>query len=216
MQRRLGWLCFFGILIAVASPVESAVAPKPNIVLVTLDSVRADRVGILGARSRLTPNLDALARQAIIFERAYAQAPDTVASTATILTGTYPQTHRASGFGGPLAASLPYLPDLLRAAGYRTAAVAGSILVDPYEGPFQGYDRGFNDYVAGFHLPQEGQGRYQSVALRGDQVIARAIAWLTKAKGRSFFLWLNLPDAGTPGASYDRAVAASDLSLGRL
>src|SRR6267143_3815961 len=100
MLRRT--LCLFlqGILIAAAPRLWAAT--QPNIILVTLDSTRADRMGFLGARSGLTPNLDALARQGIVWERAYAQAPLTVVSHATILSGTYPQTHPASELAAPL------------------------------------------------------------------------------------------------------------------
>src|SRR6185369_15085381 len=106
-------------------------ADRPNIVLVTLESVRADRV--LGSK-HFTPVLDALAKQSIVFENAYSQAPTTRASNRTVLTGVYPQTHGASEPGGSLAASIPYVPDLLRAKGYRTAAIVGSILLDPRNG----------------------------------------------------------------------------------
>src|SRR5580698_8965123 len=77
------------------SPRKAAAASldstHPNIILITLDTTRADRMGFLGSKRGLTPNLDALARQSVVFERAYAQAPLTSVSHATILTGTYPQ-----------------------------------------------------------------------------------------------------------------------------
>src|SRR5215467_12599196 len=91
---------------------------KPNVILITWDSIRSDRIGFLGAKQRSTPNLDSLARQSIIFEQAYAQAPTTVVSHATILTGTYPQTHHVSELGAALPSSIPYLPDLMRTRGY--------------------------------------------------------------------------------------------------
>ncbi len=105
---------------------RSAAATHPNIVLVTLDTTRADRMGFLGSRSGLTPSLDGLARQSIVFERAYAQSPLTVVSHATILTGTYPQTHQVTELASPLGAVLPYLPDLLHARGYHTDPSPGS------------------------------------------------------------------------------------------
>src|SRR6476646_3494887 len=77
-------------------------ATKPNIILITIDSARSDRMGFLGAKQGITLNLDSLARQSVIFEQAYTQAPTTVVSHATILTGTYPQTHRASEFAAHL------------------------------------------------------------------------------------------------------------------
>jgi choline-sulfatase len=217
MLRHLGPWFLLGILTLVVFPVDSPAAAKPNIVLITLDSTRADRMGFLGAHSGLTPNLDGTARQGMIFAQAYAPAPTTVASDATILTGTYPQTHRASEFAVPLTTTLPYLPDLLHASGYRTAAFVGSILLDPRNGPFQGYDRGFDVYDADFHLPQRGESRFQSVERLGDQVVSRATNWLAGEKKRPFFLWVHLQDPHAPYApSYDRAVAATDAAVGKL
>jgi choline-sulfatase len=217
MLRHLGLWVFLGILTVVIFPVDSLAAAKPNIVLITLDSTRADRMGFLGARIGLTPNLDGIAHQGLVFAHAYAQAPVTVASAATVLTGVYPQTHRASEFAVPLATSLPYLPDLLRSSGYRTAAFVGSILLDPRNGPFQGYDRGFEVYDAGFHQPQRGESRFQSVERRGNDVVERATNWLTGNKQRPFFLWIHLHDPHAPyGTSYDHAVAANDAAVGKL
>src|SRR5438045_5803473 len=90
----------------------------PNVVLVTLDTTRADRMGFLGSTRGLTPSLDAFARTAVVFTHAYAQAPITTVSHATILTGTFPPFHHVNDFGSPLPASVPYLPALLRDAGY--------------------------------------------------------------------------------------------------
>lgn len=219
MRRSSLWFVL-GILTVAAFPVDSRAATpvtrKPNIILITLDSTRADRMGFLGAHSGLTPNLDGIARQGIIFTQAYAQAPLTVESHATILSGVYPQIHRASEFAVPLSTSLPYLPDLLHASAYRTAAFVGSILLDPANGPFQKYDRGFDVYDAAFHQPQRGESRYQSVVRRADQVVAQAKKWITGNKQQPFFLWANLHDPDATDGSYDRAVAATDAAAGNL
>src|SRR5581483_10355765 len=217
MLRRLRTRFLPVILTLVVFPVDSAAATKPNIILITVDSMRADRMGFMGARGNLTSSLDGIAHQGIVFTQAYAQAPSTVVSSATILTGAYPQTHQASEFGGLLAATHPYLPDLLHASGYRTAAFVGSILLDPRNGPYQGYERGFDVYDAGFHQAQRGESRFQSVERHGDQVAARATKWLASNKRRPLFMWMHLQDpGGVGGASYDRAVAAADAALGKL
>src|SRR5947208_534301 len=143
---------------------------KPDVVLVTLDTVRADRMGFLGSTRGLTPTLDAFARESVVFTKAFSQAPITTASHATLLTGTYPPRHRVSDFGAPLPADVPYLPDLLRQAGYRTAAFVGSLILDPRNGTAPGFDRGFETFDAGFRLRQSGDDRYQSVERRGDEV----------------------------------------------
>src|SRR5438046_10669163 len=170
---RAARLILLGFLISISLPASLLAAGKPNIILITLDSTRADRMGFLGSHSTLTPNLDSVARQGIIFEHAYAQAPLTVVSHATILTGTYPQIHQVSELGSPLATGLPYLPDLLHAHGYRTAAFVGSVLLDPRNDSAPGFHRGFELYDAGFQQSR-GDGGKQPIERRADQVDARA------------------------------------------
>src|SRR5438094_8365458 len=99
---------------AASGPKQPAAAPHPNIVLITLDTTRADRMGFLGSDRGLTPNLDSLARQSVVFTRAYSQVPLTTSSHATILTGTYPQFHKVAGPEVALAKDLPYLPVIMR------------------------------------------------------------------------------------------------------
>ena len=208
--------CLALLFVLAVGPLTSA-ANKPNIIiLVTLDSVRADRMGFLGVKSR-TPNLDALAKQSVIFERAYAQAPLTVVSHATILSGTYPQVHRASELGNSLASGVPYLPEVLHNQGYRSGAFVGSILLDARNGFAPGFDRGFDVYHAGFHLIQPGESGAPLIRRSGAQVVARALAWLNRKQQSAVFLWVQISDADAPYAtSYDRGVTASDAALGKL
>src|SRR6266540_2845966 len=105
------------LLLALPAPgLPAAAAGAPSVVLVTLDTTRADRMGFLGSTRGLTPEMDALARDGVVFERAYSQAPITTVAHATILSGTYPQFHKVNDFGVPLPASLPWLPDPTKAA----------------------------------------------------------------------------------------------------
>src|SRR6476660_10405979 len=97
-------------------------AEAPNIILITVDTTRADRMGFLGSKRGLTPNLDVVARQGVVFERAYSQAPLTPVSHATIFTGTYPQFHTVTDLGHPLPPLLPSVQVLLQKSGYHTAA----------------------------------------------------------------------------------------------
>jgi len=216
------------LLLAPEQAFAAAPAPpaRPNVVLVTLDTVRADRMGFLGSRLGLTPNLDALARQSVVFERAYAQAPMTTVSHATLLTGTYPQFHGVDDFGVPLPAAVPYLPDLLRKAGYRTGAFVGSLVLEPQEGLASGFDRGFHVYDAGFRGKRGDEDRYQSVERRGAAVMARAVPWLDQRS--PFFLWVHLFDAHAPydppppfagryrASPYDGEIAYVDRTVGSL
>lgn len=210
----------------------AAAATKPNLVLITLDSARADRMGFLGAKGGISPNLDRLAGESLVFEHAYAQAPATVVSHATILSGAYPQSTAMSELGGTLPASLPYLPDLLKAQGYRTAAFVASIHLDPHNGLAQGFDRGFQTYVAGFRPATVGTGaspvqaERSSAASRGesatlaersaDQVVAHAVAWLARNPQGPFFMWIHINDPHAPNASYNAAITAADAAIGKL
>ena len=198
----------------------AAAASKPNLVLITLDSARADRMGFLGAKGALTPNLDRLAGESIVFEHAYAQAPASVVSHSTILSGAYPQSTGMSEIGGSLSSSLLYLPDLLKTQSYRTAAFVGSIDLDPWNGLAQGFDRGFQTYDAGFRPVIPGDARPPLTERRGDQVVARAVAWLDhNAQGQEqgqFFLWVQISDARAAGASYNSAITAADAAIGKL
>jgi len=204
-------LCLF---FAISS---AAAASKPNLVLITLDSVRADRMSFLGGKGATTPNLTHLAAESIVFEHAYGQAPGTVVSHASILTGSYPQGTGLSEIGGTLTAGLPYLPDLLKGQGYRTAAFVGSIDLDPWNGLAQGFDRGFQNYDAGFRPVIPGDTRPPILERSGAEVVAHAIAWLNKnAQGGPFFLWVHINDASAAHASYNAALAASDAALGKL
>ncbi len=212
MQRRI-----LSLLVMTLLPLLSQAATKPNIVLITLDSTRSDRVGLLGSKNHLTPAIDTIGAQSLVFEHAYSQTPLTVVSHATILSGTYPQSHHVNEFGSPLATSTPYLPDLLHAQGYRTGAFVGSILLDPKNGLAPGFNRGFDVYDAGFHPTQHGESRYQSVERRGTQVVAHANTWVTHNSKNPFFLWVHLNDAHAPYApSYDRGVASADSAVSVL
>ncbi len=221
------WLCV--VALAASSLAATPNAPvSPNVILITLDTTRADRMGFLGSKRGLTPNLDALARQSAVFTHAYAQAPITTASHATILTGTYPQFHQVNDFRVPLAKDLPFLPDILHGRGYHTAAFVGSIVLDPSPTYAPGFDRGFDTYDAGFHHEGLGENRYRTVERRGGTVVDHALAWLTKHPKGPFFLWVHLYDAHDPyeppepyktryaKQPYDGEIAYEDAAVGKL
>lgn len=203
------------LLILVCASITAA-ATKPNLILITLDSARADRMGFLGAKSGITPNLDRLATQSLVFEHAYAQAPGTIVSHATILSGNYPQSTGLTEIGGSLAPALPSLPDSLRAQGYRTAAFVSSIELDPRSGPAQAFDRGFQTYEAGFVAPLPGDKRPPLTQRSADQTVARATAWLAHNPQSQFFLWIHLAAPRATAATYNAAITAKDAAIGKL
>jgi arylsulfatase A-like enzyme len=213
---------------AAGSAAREAVAAKtqaPNIILITLDTTRADRMGFLGSERGLTPNLDALAKQSVVFTRVYAQVPLTTPSHAALLTGTYPQFSHLEDLGAPLRPEVPYLPDLLHRRGYHTAAFLGAYILDPAT-TASGFQRGFDVYDANFHQSKPGEDRYKSVERRAEDVANRALGWLSRHQQRPFFIWLHFYDAHDPydppepfkshyaSAPYDGEIAYTDSIVG--
>src|ERR1035441_3422317 len=195
------WLLIVFVSACATAATSKIPAPKttsPNIILITLDTTRADRMGFLGSTRGLTPNLDALAKQSVVFTRAYSQFPLTPPSHATILSGTYPQFHRVNDMQMPLPEDVPYTPAILRAHGYKTAAFLGSIVLEPHPPYAPGFDRGFDTYDAGFHSEGPGEDRYSTAQRRGAEVVGHALAWLTKHPKGPFFIWVHLYDAHDP------------------
>jgi len=177
---------------------KAAASPRPNIILITLDTTRADRMGFLGSARGLTPNLDHLAEQSVIFTRAYAQVPLTTPSHAALLTGTYPQFNHLEDLGAPLDPKLPYLPDVLRTHGYHTAAFIGAYILDPWSKAAIGFDRGFDFYDTDYHTRRPGEDRYKSVERRAEDVANRALHWIATHPQRPFFVWMHFYDAHDP------------------
>ena len=210
-----------------ATALAAGPAP-PNVIVITVDTTRADRMGFLGSKLGLTPNLDALAHDSAVFTRAFSQVPLTGPSHASIFTGTYPQFNRMTDFQGPLAPDLPYAPDILRSHGYHTAAFLAAIVLDPHNGLARGFERGFDTYDAGFHKAQPGEDRYHSSERRGAEVVAHALAWLNQHPQGPFFMWVHLYDAHDPydppepykskyaSAPYDGEIAYADSAVGTL
>ena len=223
-MRRAIILCLFVLFPALAA----VAADPPNIILITLDTVRADRMGFLGSKLGLTPQLDALASQSVVFEHAYSQAPITPVSHATILTGTYPQYHGIRNFGDRLPPSVPFLPDILHSQGYHTGAFVGSIILDPKNGFASGFERGFDVYSAGFHRQKTGERREASMQRRGEVTLGYVLEWLGHRQKGPFFLWFHLWDAHDPynppepfrsrfpNQPYNGGIAYVDATVGKL
>jgi len=116
---------------------------RPNILLYVIDTLRADHLGVYGYPKPVSPHLDALAAESVVFDRAYAQSGWTRTSVASILTGLPPFAHRVLGRADALPASVPSLAALLQASGYQTAGFVANVNVAPE----LGFGRGFDTYV---------------------------------------------------------------------
>jgi len=167
-----------------------------DVLLVTIDTLRADAVGFAGNRRVETPTLDRLAAAGRVFDDAHAHNVVTLPSHTNILTGLYPYQHGVrdnSGFA--LSPKVPTLATLLKRAGYATGAFVGAFPLDARYGLNQGFD------VYDDHFPRGSNPDAFVVAeRRGDQVIAAARSWWDGHKGKRRFLWVHLYD---PHAAYD-------------
>jgi arylsulfatase A-like enzyme len=169
--------------------------PAPHLLLVTIDTLRADRLGCHGDPAARTPALDRLAREGVQFEQAVCQVPITLPSHATILTGLYPRSHGIRDNGlARLAPGTATLARFLRERGYRTAAFVSAA---PLDARF-GLDDGFDVYDD--RMPP-GRGRFAYPERRGDRTAALAVEWLRRNAGEApVFLWLHLFDPHSPYA----------------
>lgn len=167
-----------------------------DVILVTIDTLRADALGVSGNPDASTPLLDRLARAGRIYVNAHAHNVLTLPSHTNILTGRYPYDHGVrdnSGFTVP--EGVPTLATLLKQAGYATGAFVGAYPLDARFGLDRGFDVYDDRYPRGSN-PSE----FIMAERRGDQVVAPALAWWRSQAGRPRFLWLHLYD---PHASYD-------------
>ena len=196
--------------------------PKPPILLITIDTLRADRLGAYGNGSIETPNLDRIAAEGILFSQASATVPLTLPSHASILTGKYPFIHGVRDNGDfVLPASIPTLAERLRANGYETGAFVGSyVLASRF-----GLNRGFDTYDDAFGAMQAGTQLTDAAERRADKVIDSAMRWLAQNRESPFFCWIHLNDPHTPydppepyrslypGRPYDGEIAFTDSAL---
>jgi arylsulfatase A-like enzyme/cytochrome c-type biogenesis protein CcmH/NrfG len=204
-------------------PLPEPARPR-NLLLITVDTLRADHVGAYGYARARTPALDALATGGVRFERAYAAAPITLPSHATLLTGRYPPGHGARDNGLHVSASVPTLATELHTRGFKTA---GFVAAFPLDHQF-GLNRGFDVY--GDQLPRQPNGQLANER-PAAQVVNDAIAWLRQLAPSPqplppFFLWIHLfePHApyGDPSSQrpvlerYDEEIATADREIGRL
>ena len=201
----------------------AAGARGASVLLVTIDTLRADRVGLYGARDVRTPNLDALGSRGVAFEEALSSVPLTLPSHSTILSGLEPPHHGVRDNGTYMFPSdRPTLATILKAHGYATGAFVGAYVLDRRFG----LARGFDVYDDRIERRSEGASVLESER-RGEAVVESATAWIAAQPG-PFLAWVHLYDPHAPydppspyreefaGRPYDGEVAYADFCLGRL
>jgi len=206
-----------------AGPAASAPGAR-SLLIVTIDTLRADRVGAYGLVSARTPTLDRLAREGARFDRAYAPAPTTTPSHASLLTGRYPPGHASRHNGQRVREDVPTLATHLREAGFATGAFVSAFPLDRRFGLARGFE------VYDDRMPRASDGRPLNER-PGRETVALASAWLQAHRSARFFLWVHLfephaPYAPLPGlagsetaspiARYDGEVSTADGLTGDL
>ena len=203
--------------------------PEYNVLLVTFDTTRADRLGCYGAGFARTPSIDLLASRGIRYNQCFAPTPITLPSHASILTGLYPFRHGLRDNGvGCLSENAVTLTEILKADGYKTGAVIGAFVLDSQFGLNQGFDFYEEDFS------NEVQPRFHFAERNAEAVTNKAIAWLDTAEQSKFFLWTHYfdphSDYAPPGIDrrsleetreglnklYDMEITYADQQLGRL
>ncbi|HKS97882.1 MAG TPA: sulfatase-like hydrolase/transferase, partial [Terriglobia bacterium] len=196
--RRLAY-CWTGLVLAAlvatllagcrraAAPEAATEHPRDaNLLLITLDTTRADHLSCYSARGAKTPHLDALAARGVRFAHATAQVPLTLPSHACIMTGAYPTVHGLRDMGGfVLAASHPTIASIARAAGFETAAFVGSRVLARHFGISNGFETYDDDMGSD---TEEGKMPGVFPERRAAVVTDRALAWLSEHAQQRFFL----------------------------
>ena len=211
-------LCL-SVALAVTACARPPAATSPpvlkNVLIVTIDTLRADRLGVYGATNVATPNIDRLAREGAWAPQADVHVPLTRPSHVSLFTGRYPVEHGVrDNVAPPLGADVPLLSERFQRAGFATAAFIASVVLEKQSGLARGFDQYFD------RLPPGSDRR------PGGEVVAEAIDWI---KGKpKFFAWVHLYDPHAPylppgryaaeyaGRPYDGTVAWSDELIGRL
>ena len=181
---------------------------KMNVLLITLDTTRADRLGCYGYEKAKTPNLDAIARNGVLFRNAYSQVPLTLPSHASIMTGLNPITHGVHNNGAyVLGPDKPTLAEVLKADGYATAAFLASFSVDSRFGLDQGFDVYDDNFLEGTPFKALNSER------KAEQVYQTFSPWFDNLKAEPFFCWLHFFDPHLP---YSPPAPYSDQFAGQL
>jgi arylsulfatase A-like enzyme/Flp pilus assembly protein TadD len=166
--------------------------PRTNVLLISIDTLRADHVGAYGFARPTTPNIDAVAREGVVFENVHTPVPMTLPAHVSMLTGTLPPTH---GLRDNLLNKLPdaslTLAEILKAKGYTTGAVVSSFVLDRRFGTSQGFDS-YDDQFQAVHKVGDLNER------KGDETARVAVQWLESHKARPFFLFVHFYDPHDP------------------
>jgi len=200
--------------IAPVAPGSEPLTDAKNVLLITIDTLRADHLGCYGSEKAQTPVIDALAKRGVLFEKSFSHVPITLPSHTSILTGMLPCAHGVHDNGTYEAGDdLRTLPEILKEKGYATGAVIGSFVLDKQFGLDQGFDSYDDDFIA-----TRKQRQRLFAERQAEEVATLGMRWLDAQRGGPFFLWLHFFD---PHMAYDppepfRSRFKHDLHAGEI
>jgi len=200
-----------------------------SVLVITIDTLRADHVGSYGYGAAQTPAVDALAGRGLRFTHATTVAPLTLPAHASLMTGTFPAYHGVRDNGGfYLGDDQVTLAKVLRSRGYRTGGFVSAFVLDHRWGIAQGFDRYYDDFDLGKYRIDSG---LDAVQRPGSEVVSKAIEWLDQDAARPFLAWVHLYEPHAPYdppepirsrfpatmiGAYDGEIATADAQVGRL
>jgi arylsulfatase A-like enzyme/Tfp pilus assembly protein PilF len=221
-----GWLLLVGPIPGL--PFARPMRPR-NLLLVSLDTVRADHLGSYHYAAAQTPQIDALAASGLRFEHATTVVPLTLPAHSSLMTGTFPAWHGVRDNGGfYLGDDQLTLAEVLRDRGFRTGGFVGAFVLDRRWGIAQGFDRYFDDFDLDAF---PGAAAMDMIQRPASEVVGKALEWLQTEPRRPFFAWVHLYDAHTPyeapeafqarfprtrDGAYDAEIANADAQVARL
>lgn len=196
-----------------------------NLVIITLDTTRADRMGAYGFKDIETPAFDRIAREGVLFENAVSSAPLTLPVHSSMFTGKFPPEHGVRDNGGFfLGPEQLTLAEVLKAQGYRTGGFIGAYVLDSK----WGINQGFDTYYDKFDLSENRGVSIGAIQRPGNEVVDQALPWIEQAKDAPFFAWVHLYDAHSPyrppepfatkykGHPYIGEIAFADSQVARI
>jgi choline-sulfatase len=189
-------LCALTVINVASGQAGSRGQQRPDVYLITIDTLRADHVHSYGDEDIQTPALDDLARHGIRFAQAFTPSPITNSSHASILTGLLPSDHGVTDFARPLVSESPTWAEFLKKRGYQTAAFIGAVILDS-KALAPGLDRGF-DFYDNFPERSQTKSRWGRIERRGTEVVRRAEAWQDAHPSGPYFVWVHLYDPHDP------------------
>lgn len=166
--------------------------PAPNVLLITVDTLRADHLGAYGYGRPTSPNLDALAKESLLYRRAFSQAPETNPSLSSLMTSHYPHETQVLRNYHQLPSGAVTLAELVKTAGWRTGAVISNFSLRRGSG----FEQGFDDYDD--RMEDVATPKWEGIERVAPKTTAAALEWLRQHRRERFFLWVHYMDPHIP------------------